>query len=119
MATGMAIMGFGGGALIASPLSVWLMSKFASSSDVGVLYTFITLGCVLLRFYDGRLGDRCACRRRMETRRLRSAAAASKLMTKTDVFVYQAIKTPQFWLIWIVLFCNTTAGIGVLGQPPR
>ncbi|MGY3421570.1 hypothetical protein ACVWZW_002045 [Bradyrhizobium sp. F1.13.4] len=37
-------------------------------------------------------------------------------MTKNDVFVYQAIKTPQFWLIWIVLFCNTTAGIGVLGQ---
>ena len=37
-------------------------------------------------------------------------------MTNNDVFVYQAIKTPQFWLIWIVLFCNTTAGIGVLGQ---
>ena len=37
-------------------------------------------------------------------------------MTTNDVFVYQAIKTPQFWLIWIVLFCNTTAGIGVLGQ---
>ena len=43
-------------------------------------------------------------------------AAATKLMTRNDVFVYQAIKTPQFWLIWIVLFCNTTAGIGVLGQ---
>ena len=50
MATGMAIMGFGGGALIASPLSVWLMGKFASSSDVGVLYTFITLGCVYFVF---------------------------------------------------------------------
>ena len=37
-------------------------------------------------------------------------------MTKNDVYVYQAIKTPQFWLIWIVLFLNTTAGIGVLGQ---
>jgi MFS family permease len=43
-------------------------------------------------------------------------AAATKLMTNNDVFVYEAIKTPQFWLIWIVLFCNTTAGIGVLGQ---
>src|SRR5512147_1458132 len=41
MATGMAIMGFGGGAMIASPLSVWLMGKFASTSDVGVLNTFI------------------------------------------------------------------------------
>ena len=50
MATGMAIMGFGGGALIASPLSVWLMGKFASSSDVGVFATFITLGCVYFIF---------------------------------------------------------------------
>src|ERR1700749_1605202 len=44
MATGMAIMGFGGGALIASPLSVWLMSWFASSSDVGVAETFLVIG---------------------------------------------------------------------------
>ncbi len=41
------------------------------------------------------------------------------MMTTNDVFVYQAIKTPQFWLIWIVLFCNTTAGIGVLGTGLR
>jgi MFS family permease len=42
--------------------------------------------------------------------------AASKLITKNDVYVYDAVKTPQFWLIWVVLFLNTTAGIGVLGQ---
>ncbi len=50
MATGMAIMGFGGGALIASPLSVWLMGKFASTTDVGVLKTFIVLGCAYFVF---------------------------------------------------------------------
>src|SRR5690606_23976466 len=50
MATGMAIMGFGGGAMIASPLSVWLMRQFATDTDVGVLNTFITLGCIYFLF---------------------------------------------------------------------
>ena len=43
-------------------------------------------------------------------------AVAQKLITKNDVYVYDAIKTPQFWLIWWVLCLNVTAGIGVLGQ---
>jgi hypothetical protein len=46
MATGMAIMGFGGGALIASPRSVWLMSKFSTPKHVGVAETFVTLRIV-------------------------------------------------------------------------
>jgi len=41
---------------------------------------------------------------------------ATKLITTNDVFVYDALKTPQFWLIWWVLCLNVTAGIGVLGQ---
>ena len=41
---------------------------------------------------------------------------SSKLITTQNVFVYQALKTPQFWLIWWVLCLNVTAGIGVLGQ---
>ena len=50
MATGMAIMGFGGGAFIAAPLSVWLMSKFTTATHVGVAETFIVLGCVYFVF---------------------------------------------------------------------
>src|SRR6478752_5700471 len=116
MATGMAIMGFGGGALIASPLSVWLMSKFATTSDVGVLGAFITLGCVYFVFMlVGSLIVRVPAPG-WRPEGYVPPATASKLMTNNDVFVYQAVKTPQFWLIWIVLFCNTTAGIGVLGQ---
>jgi MFS family permease len=116
MATGMAIMGFGGGALIASPLSVWLMSKFATSSDVGVLSTFITLGCVYFCFMMfGALIVRVPAPG-WKPEGYVPPVAATKLMTKNDVYVYQAVKTPQFWLIWIVLFLNTTAGIGVLGQ---
>ena len=37
-------------------------------------------------------------------------------MTTRNVFVYDVLKTPQFWLVWWVLCLNVTAGIGVLGQ---
>src|ERR1700750_375145 len=50
MATGMAIMGFGGGAFIASPLSVWLMSRFSTPTHVGVAETFIALGVIYFVF---------------------------------------------------------------------
>ncbi|MEH2514014.1 MFS family permease [Nitrobacteraceae bacterium AZCC 1564] len=117
MATGMAIMGFGGGALIASPLSVWLMSKFASATDVGVLQTFIVLGCVYFCFMMfGALIVRVPAPGWKPEGFVPTAAGTKKMITMHDVYVYDAIKTPQFWLIWIVLFINTTAGIGVLGQ---
>ncbi len=50
MATGMAIMGFGGGAFIASPLSVWLMGKFNTATHVGVMETFIVMGLIYFCF---------------------------------------------------------------------
>ena len=50
MATGMAIMGFGGGAFIASPLSVWLMANFSTATHVGVAETFIVLGIIYFIF---------------------------------------------------------------------
>jgi MFS family permease len=50
MATGMAIMGFGGGAMIASPLSVWLMSVLSTPTHVGVAETFVVLGLVYAVF---------------------------------------------------------------------
>ena len=116
MATGMAIMGFGGGALIASPLSVWLMGKFSSPTDVGVFNTFVVLGCVYFCFMMfGALIVRVPAPG-WKPDGFVPPATASKLITTNDVYVYDAIKTPQFWLIWTVLFLNTTAGIGVLGQ---
>ena len=47
---------------------------------------------------------------------IRRLSSPKKLITTNDVYVYEAIKTPQFWLIWCVLCLNVTAGIGVLGQ---
>jgi MFS family permease len=116
MATGMAIMGFGGGALIASPLSVWLMNEFSTPTHVGVAEAFLTLGVVYLCFMVvGAVIVRVPPPDWKPAGYLPSAQN-NKLITKNDVFVYQALKTPQFWLIWWVLCLNVTAGIGVLGQ---
>ncbi|MGB7885959.1 MAG: OFA family MFS transporter, partial [Xanthobacteraceae bacterium] len=116
MATGMAIMGFGGGAFIASPLSVWLMSRFSSPTHVGVAETFIVLGVVYFIFmvvgaFIVRLPEPG-----WKPAGYTPPVVERKLITRNDVFVYDALKTPQFWLIWWVLCLNVTAGIGVLGQ---
>jgi len=116
MATGMAIMGFGGGAFIASPLSVFLMQHFSTATHIGVAETFVTLAVVYFVFM--MVG---AVMVRLPPPGWAPAgyvapATSQKLITTRNVFVYQALKTPQFWLIWWVLCLNVTAGIGVLGQ---
>ena len=117
MATGMAIMGFGGGAFIASPLSVWLMGKFTTPTHVGVAETFIVMGIDLFLLHDGRRVGSCACRRRAGSPRAMSRRRSRRSSSPpTTSIVYEALKTPQFWLIWWVLCLNVTAGIGVLGQ---
>jgi MFS family permease len=116
MATGMAIMGFGGGAFIASPLSVWLMSRFSTATHVGVAETFIVLGVVYFLFMMvGSIIVRVPAPG-WKPEGYTPPAQASKLITTSDVFVYDSLKTPQFWLIWWILCLNVTAGIGVLGQ---
>jgi len=112
----MAIMGFGGGAFIAAPLSVWLMSKFATPTHVGVAETFITMGAIYLVFMMvGAIIVRVPAPG-WKPAGYTPPQQASKLITMNDVFVYDALKTPQFWLIWWILCLNVTAGIGVLGQ---
>ncbi len=116
MATGMAIMGFGGGAFIASPLSVWLMQKFSTPTHVGVAEAFMGLGIIYLIFmWVGAAIVRIPAPA-WKPEGYTPPVQASKLITTSDVFVYDALKTPQFWLIWWVLCLNVTAGIGVLGQ---
>ena len=116
MATGMAIMGFGGAAFIASPLSVWLMGLFSTSTHIGVAETFIVLGVVYFVFMMvGAFIVRLPAPG-WKPEGYVAPAQASKLITTSDVYVYDALKTPQFWCIWIVLCINVTAGIGVIGQ---
>ena len=116
MATGMAIMGFGGAAFIASPLSVWLMSKFSTPTHVGVAEAFIALGCIYFVFMMVGAAIVRVPAPGWKPEGYVAPTTATKLITKNDVYVYDAIKTPQFWCIWIVLCMNVTAGIGVLGQ---
>ena len=117
MATGMAIMGFGGGAFIASPLSVWLMSQFSTPDPCRRRRDLHRHGRDLSLLHDGRRGDRARARRRAGHRPAMSRRRKPKPWSPPRTcYVYDALKTPQFWLIWWVLCLNVTAGIGVLGQ---
>ena len=116
MATGMAIMGFGGGAMIGSPLADLLMKKFATATSVGAFETFLVLGC--LYFTAILLG---AFGYRVPPPDWKPAgwtpkASASTMVTRGHVHVRTAPKTPQFWLLWAVLCLNVSAGIGVIGM---
>jgi MFS family permease len=116
MATGMAIMGFGGGALIAAPFSVWLMSVFSTPTHLGVAETFVMLGLVYAFFMLVGSAIVRVPPPGWTPVGFVAASQPKKLVTTKDVYVYQALRTPQFWLIWLVLCMNVTAGIGVLGQ---
>jgi Major Facilitator Superfamily len=116
MATGMAIMGFGGGAFIAAPLSVWLMKTFATPTHVGVAETFIVMGIIYFCFMMVGAAIVRVPRPGWLPAGYVAPTQSTRLVTRENVFVYRALKTPQFWLIWWVLCLNVTAGIGVLGQ---
>ncbi|SFB26788.1 Cyanate permease [Amycolatopsis marina] len=114
MATGIAIMGFGGGALIASPWSSRMLESFgsttggiaASFATHGVVYAaFMTVGVLLVRVPPE--GWRPAGYRP-------EAARSGALITTAQVSASNALRTPQFWLLWIILCFNVTAGIGIL-----
>jgi len=116
MATGMAIMGFGGGAFIASPLSVGMMRYFSTPTHVGVAETFVVLGIIYFCFMMAGAAIVRLPPSGWAPAGYVAPEQPKKLITTRHVFVYQALKTPQFWLIWWVLCLNVTAGIGVLGQ---
>jgi len=117
MSTGMAIMGFGGGALIASPLSDFLMKRFASPTSTGVAETWAVLGIVyLLVMAAGALGYRVPREGWKPAGWVEGAQKERQLITRGNVTPAAALRTPQFWLLWVVLCFNVTAGIGVLGQ---
>jgi len=117
MATGMAIMGFGGGALIASPLSDMLMRTFSSATSTGVAETWVVLGLVYLVFMlGGAFGYRVPAPDWKPAGWSPPAENARPLVTAHNVTPSEALRTPQFWLMWVVLCFNVTAGIGVLGQ---
>ncbi|MEM6261892.1 MAG: OFA family MFS transporter [Bacteroidota bacterium] len=121
MATGMAIMGFGGGAMIASPMSVALMDYFSSGAGVagsrGVGETFLVMGAIYFIFMMfGVFTVRVPAKNWKPEGWTPAPKGQNKMITTANVDADTAIKTPQFWLIFAVLMLNVTAGIGVLGQ---
>ena len=116
MATGMAIMGFGGGAMVASPLSVGLMNRFATETTVGVAPTFVTMGIIYFVFMMFGVFTVRVPPANWKPAGYVAPTTAKKLVTNAHVDADTAIRTPQFWFLFAVLGLNVTAGIGVLGQ---
>ncbi|MCC7547309.1 MAG: OFA family MFS transporter [Burkholderiales bacterium] len=115
MATGMAIMGFGGGAMIGSPFATLLMQQFASPGDPGVWQTFVVLALIYAAFMSfGALLYRVPpIGWRPEG--WAPPAATNGMIARGHVHLRNAHKTPQFWLLWIALCMNVSAGIGIIG----
>lgn len=115
MATGLAIMGFGGGALIASPWSSSLLHAFGRANTAGVAKTFLVMGCTYAVFMSmGCLLIRVPAPGWTPSNWKPKPHKAGALVTTAGVSAANAIKTPQFWLLWVVLCFNVTAGIGIL-----
>lgn len=114
LATGIAIMGFGGGALIASPWSTELLSSFGAGSS-GIAQTFLVMGLVYAVFMTfGVLLIRVPADDWRPAGWNPSAEAGRPLVTTGQVSARNALRTPQFWCVWVVLCMNVTAGIGIL-----
>ncbi|WP_053844844.1 OFA family MFS transporter [Paracidovorax avenae] len=117
MATGMAIMGFGGGAMIGSPLAVELMKTFSTPTDVGVMQTFVVMALVYFVFMmAGALGYRVPPTGWKPEGWTPPPPSANAMITQRHVHVKRVWGIPQFWLVWIVLCMNVSAGIGVIGM---
>ena len=118
MATGMAIMGFGGGAMIGSPLAAELMKKFATDTNVGVEATFIVMALVYFVFMmAGALGYRVPPSGwKPEGWTPPVTQVNNAMITQGHVHVKKVWGIPQFWLVWLVLCMNVSAGIGVIGM---
>jgi MFS family permease len=116
LATGMAIMGFGGGAMVGSPLAIQLMSHFRSAQDTGVGKTFLVMGSLYFLLMMFGVFTIRVPRDGWKLENWTPSAKPQALITTHNVDVDTAFRTKQFWLLWIVLCTNVTAGIGILEQ---
>jgi MFS family permease len=115
MATGMAIAGFGGGALIGSPLATLLMNHFATPTSAGVWETFVTMGLIYFVFMVGGAFGYRLPPPGWKPEGWTPPQNSHAMITEGHVHLKDAHKTVQFWLIWAVLCLNVSAGIGIIG----
>jgi MFS family permease len=117
MATGMAIMGFGGGAMIGAPLADKLMKLFETTQSVGVWQTFLVMAGIYFVFMiGGAFGYRLPPDGWQPAARHTATSPHGQSAPGKYVPLNVAWRTPQFWLVWGVLCLNVTAGIGILGM---
>lgn len=116
MATGMAIMGFGGGAMIGAPLANNLMLSFRTDHDLGVERTFLVMGAIYFVFMMFGVFTVRVPQAGWKPEGWLAPAKPKALVTAHSVEVNTAFGTPQFWMLWVVLCMNVTAGIGILEQ---
>ena len=120
LATGMAIMGFGGGAMIGSPLATDLMRHFSHSRYQPIAATFVVMGLLYAAFMMFGVFLIRTPRPNWQPSGWAPPVAVSGakagMISTHDVAVGPAMRTPQFWLLWLMLCINTTAGIGILEQ---
>ncbi|WP_084125815.1 OFA family MFS transporter [Demequina sp. NBRC 110054] len=114
LATGLAIMGFGGGAMLAAPLSQFMLSNYAATESEALVPTYLTLGAIysvlmLLGAAVVRVPPKGYVPEGWEP-----SEHVSKVSSGGQVSAKNAIKTFSFWMLWLVLFTNVTAGIGIL-----
>ncbi len=115
MATGLAIMGFGGGAMIGSPLATILMEHFATPTSVGVWETFVVLGLIYFVFMMGGAFGYRLPPAGWNPEGWTPPENSHAMIATGHVHLKDAHKTFQFWLIWTVLCLNVSAGIGIIG----
>jgi MFS family permease len=116
MATGFAIAGFGGGAMIGAPLANLLINYFKSPTEVGVWQTFAVMGVIYFVFMMiGAFAYRVTPAG-WQPDGWTPPSEKKSMITEHHVHLNDAHKTPQFWLIWWVLCLNVSAGIGVIGM---
>ena len=116
MATGLAIMGYGGGAMVGAPLAVWLMRTFTGGGVPGVAPALMIMGVIyFFAMSAGAFGFRVAPSG-WKPAGWTGPAASNAMITQHHVHLDRAWRTPQFWLIWLVLCLNVTAGIAVISM---
>jgi MFS family permease len=116
MATGFAIAGFGGGAMIGAPLANLLINYFKTPTSVGVWETFAAMGVIYFIFMMiGAFAYRVSPPG-WQPDGWTPPSEKKSMISEHQVHLNDAHKTPQFWLIWWVLCLNVSAGIGVLGM---
>ena len=117
MATGMAIMGFGGGAMIGAPMADKLMKYFATPSSVGVWETFLAMAAIYFVFMmAGALAYRIPAAGWKPAGWTPPPAQDNAMITTRHIHARKVWNVPQFWLLWGVLWLNVSAGIGILGM---